>query len=153
MFNSSAKGAQLHGFVHASTKAYAGVVYICFLYSDSTVSTSLFMAMSKVAPLKPLTIPRLELCAVRILALLLHSVTQDFNIPQENIFAWTDSSIVLSWLNTAQDKLKIYVAHRVQQILDKLPSSHWRHVRTNQNPADVVSRGTTALEPSLVVWT
>ena len=54
---------QLHGYADASTAAYAGVVYIRVTYTDACISTSLVLAKSKVAPLKTLTVPKLELCA------------------------------------------------------------------------------------------
>ena len=63
---------QLHGFSDASESAYAGAVYLQMVDTDGTAHVSLVMAKTRVAPLKQLTIPRLELCGANLLAGLLH---------------------------------------------------------------------------------
>jgi len=55
--------------------------------------------------------------------------------------AWTDSSIVLSWLTVTHDTFKQYVSNRVHQVRTLLPSCQWRHVSSEMNPADCPSRG------------
>ncbi len=137
---------QLHGFSDASTKAYAAVVYVRVVYRDSTVSSNIVIAKSRVAPVKPVTIPRLELTAAVLLARLLATVASDLSIPMDNCYAWTDSSIVLSWLRHAPETLKTYEANRVTTILEILSRGQWRHVRGEENPADLPSRGTSTSE-------
>ena len=56
------ESTQLHGFSDASEDAYAGVIYLRLIDSDGNVHISLFTAKTKVAPIKRLTIPHLELC-------------------------------------------------------------------------------------------
>ena len=85
---------QIHGFSDASESAYAGVVYLRMLEADGTVHVSLVIAKTKVAPLKRLTIPRLELCGADLLTGLLHRVKGVLGIPYSGVFAWTDSTIV-----------------------------------------------------------
>ena len=92
------ESVQLHGFSDASEEAYSGVVYLCMVDSLQRVHTSLVTSKTKVAPIKRLTIPRLELCGARLLALLLHHVQEVFHLPVNSVYAWTDSTIVLSWL-------------------------------------------------------
>lgn len=60
------------GFSDASEEAYAGVVYIRGEDSSGNVYVSLVAAKSKVAPIRRITIPRLELCGALLLAQLLH---------------------------------------------------------------------------------
>ena len=132
---------QLHGFTDASSAAYGGVVYVRARYADTSVSISLLTAKTKVAPLKKATIPRLELCAAVLTARLLEAAARDLNIESHNLYAWTDSTIVLSWLHSSPSRLKVYVAHRVQDIVNIIPPSQWRHVPSTQNPADHASRG------------
>ncbi len=132
---------QVHGFSDASTKAYGAVVYLRAVYKDSTSSCNIVVARSRVAPVKPVTVPRLELTAAVLLARLLTSVISDLSIPIENCYAWTDSSIVLSWLRHAPETLKTYEANRVMTILGILSRGQWRHVRGEDNPADLPSRG------------
>ncbi len=132
---------QLHGFSDASTKAYGAVIYLRAVYNNLNITTRIVMAKSRVAPVKAMTIPRLELTAALLLARLIKTVAIDLNIPISNCYAWTDSSIVLSWLHHSPQTLKTYQANRVTAISDILKKSQWRHVRTQDNPADLPSRG------------
>ena len=56
---------QLHGFCDASEDAYTGVVYIRVQERGGNVHSSLVISNTKVAPIKQLTIPRLELCGTQ----------------------------------------------------------------------------------------
>ncbi|XP_070854707.1 uncharacterized protein [Drosophila suzukii] len=62
------------------------------------------------------------------------------------VFAWSDSSIVLSWLSYAPAQLKTFVGNRTSEILDTLPRKAWRHVDSKSNPADCASRGLMAAD-------
>ena len=135
------RSVQLHGFSDASNLAYAGAVYIRTMYEDTTTTTALVTAKTKVAPLSPLTIPKLELCGALLLSKLLANAQKVLQIEKQNVFAWTDSMIVLAWLRTPPHRLKVYEANRVVSIIEKIPSTHWHHVETHQNPADLGSRG------------
>ncbi len=132
------RSVQIHGFCDASENAYAGVVYID---SDSNVHISLVIAKTKVAPIKRLTIPRLELCGAYLLSQLLHHIRDLFSITMDNIFAWTDSTIVLGWLNGNPRRLKTFVGNRISFIMDQIPPCRWYHVSGVDNPADCASRG------------
>jgi transposase InsO family protein len=132
---------QLHGFCDASEDAYGGVVYLRLTDSKGGVHTSLVMSKTKVSPIKRLTIPRLELCGAEVLARLLHSVKETLHIPLSDIHAWTDSTIVLSWLRGNPRRFKTYVGNRVSEIVDKIPPERWKHVVSGDNPADCASRG------------
>ena len=52
--------------------------------------------------------------------------------------------LLLGWLQTAPSRLKVFVDNRVWEIIDKVPAGHWRHVATEVNPADSLSRGKVA---------
>ena len=127
----------LHGFSDASSMAYGAAVYLRIMHENMTTSVSLITSKARVLPVKAITIPRAELTAK-----LLH-------ISQAQIFAWTDSTIVLCWLQKPSSSLKTFVANRVSSIQELLPSSKWRHVPTNQNPADLLSRG---MHANQLVW-
>ena len=133
---------ELHGFADASAKAQGAVVYLRSTYCDHPPMMSLVCAKTKVTPLKVAsTIPRLELSAAELLSRLLSTVQSVLDLPDEAVHAWTDSSIVLSWLDGRPKDYKVYVTNRVNLILQRTSPQTWRHVPTNSNPADCASRG------------
>ncbi len=93
---SQVQSLELHGFSDASKVAYAAVVYLQTTAVSGDVDISLLMSKSKVALIKRLTIPFLELCGAQFLAQLLHHVRTVLGISIANVFAWTDSTIVLN---------------------------------------------------------
>ena len=109
---------QLHGFSDVSRLAYAGVVYLRAVDNHGTVTTSLVMSKTKVAPLKKLTIPRLELCGALILARLLSHCRKTLKLHPDLVHAWTDSTIVLNWLSGSTRRFKTYVGNRVTHITE-----------------------------------
>ena len=109
--------------------------------TDGIVHTSLVTSKTRVAPIRPLTIPRLELNGALILAQLLFHCKEVLGIPLSSVYAWTDSTIVLAWLQGNPRRFKVYVANRVAQIMDLIPAVHWGHVVSEENPADCASRG------------
>ncbi len=140
------RSLQLHGFSDASDSAYAGVVYLRAVYSDTSVSTSLLIAKTKVTPICGSTTPRKELCGAQLLSKILITVSNALSISLTDIYAWSDSTIELCWLSTPPAKLKSYVCNRVMDTVSRIPSTHWRHVPTECNPADVASRGASPSE-------
>ncbi|CAK1597552.1 unnamed protein product [Parnassius mnemosyne] len=133
---------QIHGFCDASMQAYAALVYARIKTEDGTIRTKLIAARTRVAPLRTISLPRLELCGALLLARLLKQVAQAMRIPSSQIFAWTDSSIVLAWLAGDPHKWKLFVANRVVEIVENVHCNRWHHVDSKSNPADIASRDT-----------
>uniref|UniRef100_A0A8D8X1H6 Uncharacterized protein n=1 Tax=Cacopsylla melanoneura TaxID=428564 RepID=A0A8D8X1H6_9HEMI len=133
---------ELHGFSDASESAYAACVYVRFLSHDKEVACNLLCAKSRVTPLKQVSLPRLELCAAVMLARLLFQVQESWRGKIDYCHAWTDSMIVLDWLRQEPRKWNTFVDNRVSQI-HKLydPNIWWYHVPSEENLADVASRG------------
>ncbi|CAI6371089.1 unnamed protein product [Macrosiphum euphorbiae] len=137
---------EVHGFCDASIEAYGACIYIRSLDHQGTWQSRLLCSKTRVAPLKSTTIPRLELSGALLLAQLAAKVADSWSIKCEAIHLWTDSMIVLGWLNSHSSRLKTFVANRVSQTLELTRAKQWHYIPTNENPADVLSRGTTAQE-------
>ena len=132
---------ELFGFCDASEKAYAGMVYLRSTDTEGHHHVTLVVAKTKVAPIRRISLPRLELCGAVILTRLVKQSREVLGIRLEDVHLWTDSTIVLAWLSCNPRRLKTYVANRVTEITDAIPPSRWRHVRSEDNPADCASRG------------
>ena len=137
------KNHQLLGFCDASERGYCAVVYLRCGGLQTKGKVHLMMAKTKVAPIKTLTIPRLELMGAVLLTKLMEfvfaSLSQKINI--ESVYAWTDSTTVLAWINTPPQLLKAFVANRIAQISESQVHTVWNHVAGKNNPADSGSRG------------
>ena len=112
------KTVALHGFSDASEKAYGAVVYVRSTYQHHPPLISLVTSKTKV---KPSNIPRLELCGADMLSKLLITVGEALHIPKESIHAWSDSSIVLAWLDGNPRDFRTFVSNRVSTILQAIP--------------------------------
>lgn len=133
---------QLHCFVDASQNAFATCIYVRSTDKNDNVSVMLLCAKARVAPLKPSTIPRLELAAALLGAQLTAKVGQSLRCEFEKKYFWSDSTIVLAWIKTTNpSNLKQFVYNRVNEIHELTDNSSWRHVPTEMNPADMASRG------------
>ncbi|XP_076231248.1 uncharacterized protein LOC143177269 [Calliopsis andreniformis] len=135
---------ELHGFCDASERAYSACFFVRSIDKRGHIKSSLLCAKSRVAPLKTVSLARLELCGATLLTSLYVSVREALNCNIDRVCLWTDSTIVLNWLQRPPGTLKTFVANRVAEIQTKTEVSIWRHIRSNDNPADLSSRGITA---------
>lgn len=136
----SSSTIEIHGFSDASSYAMSAVVYLKVINSEST-SINFVCAKTKVAPLKKMTIPRLELTAATLLAKLVNYVRRTLNLFAYDVWLWIDSSVALTWITNSPSKWKEFVSNRVNYIQEQIPSAHWRFVPGMENPADCASRG------------
>ena len=132
---------ELHGFGDASSKAYCAVVYLVYKTNEGT-SAKLLTSKSRVAPLKKVTIPHLELMPARILAQFMDTVklALESQLKVNRVRYWLDSSTALCWIQN-RGEWKQFVRHRVNEILKLTNKEHWGHCPGEENPADIGLRG------------
>ncbi|XP_011313385.1 uncharacterized protein [Fopius arisanus] len=90
---------QIHVFADASTAAMGAVVYLRIQRGNETPTVNLVCAKTRVAPLKRMTIPRLELNAALLLTKIVSWTQQTLELNAE-IYLWSDSSVALAWINS-----------------------------------------------------
>ncbi|GFS64271.1 uncharacterized protein TNCV_3945922 [Trichonephila clavipes] len=96
-------------------------------------------AKARVAPLKDISIPRLELLACVLGTRLAASVKNDLNLPDVRIYYLTDSMTALAWIQRTRD-WGVFVSNRVKEIRNLSDVSSWEHVPSEKNFADILSR-------------
>lgn len=145
----------LHGFADASEFAYGAVLFLQNVSKDGSVVNHLLCSKSRVAPIKTLTIPRLELSACVLLYKLVQKTINALKLNLDKVLLWSDSTIALAWIRSSPHRLKTFVSHRVAQIQVLTQPFQWGHVPSNLNPADVLSRGLDAkdLHKKDIWWT
>ena len=102
------------------------------------------MAKSRLAPIKAMTIPRLELAAAALAVRMDGALKRELNFQLEKSVFWTDSTIVLCYINNASKRFQTYVVNRVSMVHTGSTTDQWRHVASDLNSADDVSRGLSA---------
>ncbi|XP_076122855.1 uncharacterized protein LOC143102946 [Alosa pseudoharengus] len=133
--------AQIHNFSDASESGYGTASYILFTSKDGKRCCTLLMAKSRVAPLKKVTVPRLELTAAVIAVKVDRLLRREMDTTLEESVFWTDSLTVLRYLENDALCFKTFVANRVAFIREATVPSQWRYVNSSRNPADKASRG------------
>lgn len=85
---------ELHGFADASERAYAAVIYLLTITGDQENQVRLVTPKIKVAPIKQITLPRLELCAATLLVCLMTHICYILD-EEAPVHLWSDSTVVL----------------------------------------------------------
>ena len=132
---------EIHGFSDASERAYAACVYVRSIKETGECSVHLVCSKSRVSPLKQQSIPRLELCGALLLSRLAARTSKSLNLTIDRTCLWTDSTIVIAWLAAEPTRWKTFVANRVSEIQGLTEDAAWGHVSSEDNPADILSRG------------
>ncbi|XP_072768487.1 uncharacterized protein [Nerophis lumbriciformis] len=136
--------SQLHHFSDASESGYGTVSYLRLENKNKEVHVAFIIGTSRVAPLKQMTIPRMELAAAVLAVKVDTMLRKDLQLKLEKSFFWTDSTTVLKYISNETKRFKTFVANRVSFVRDATDISQWRYVSTKENPADAASRGLTA---------
>ena len=136
-----AESAILCVFPDASRGAFGTCTYLRSESSSGEVKVKFIAAKSRVAPLKELTIPRLELQAALLASRLCKAIEQEIRTELQESILFTESAIVLAWIKNNGKRLKPFVAKsRWRESKQREPVQR-KHIPNEQNPADDVSRG------------
>ncbi|XP_076638806.1 uncharacterized protein LOC143350669 [Colletes latitarsis] len=138
--NATICATELHVFCDASEKAYAGVAYWRDVYEDGITTVTFILGKCRVSPLKPISIPRLELQAALLASRIARTVQQEHSRKITKRVFWTDSCTVLSWLRSDYRTYKAFVAHRLGEIDDLTSQNEWQWIPSKENPADDATR-------------
>ncbi|KAF8778532.1 hypothetical protein HNY73_015246 [Argiope bruennichi] len=135
---------EIHTFSDSSIKAYGAVSYLR-LKTPNKICVYLLASKCRVASLKPLSLPHLELMGALLAARLAKEVSRVLSekIPATNHF-WTDSTIALSWIQGSSSRWKVFVANRVKEIQSLTNKDMWHHCPGKDNPSDLLTRGISA---------
>lgn len=132
------QAVELHSFGDASERGEGAAVY-AVVRQPSGNTQRLVVAKSRLAK-QGLTIPHLELIAAHMATNLLINVRNALdNLPSPKVFGWLDSTVTLHWIK-GNGQYKQFVANRVAKI-QLYKEIEWRYVPTDENPADLASRG------------
>ncbi|GBN78541.1 hypothetical protein AVEN_151640-1 [Araneus ventricosus] len=131
---------EVHGFADASERAYGAVVYLKSSAGERNC-VHLLCSKSRVAPLKSISVPTLELCSALLLALLVKRVLRAIKLQINDVYLWSDSTIVLARIQHEPLELKTFVANRIAAIQELTKKEQWFYVSSENNLADVLSRG------------
>ena len=139
---------QFHVFCDASEAAFGAVIYLRTSLSNGEHHCSFVMSKTRVAPLKQMSIVRLELQAAVLAARLMDTVLKEATVVADAVVFWSDSKVVLQYIANESRRFHVFVANRVAEIHDLTKKEQWRHVPGTMNPADDCSRGLGASELS-----
>ena len=127
---------ELHVFCDASKYAFAAVAYRRIVYMNGQIQVAFIAGKSKVAPLKPLSIPRLEQEAAVIGVRLAGSVQTELEVQFDQRKFWSDSQTVLQWIRSDPRLYQTFVSHRLGEIDELSNSNEWAWISSKDNPAD-----------------
>lgn len=143
---------ELHHFSDDSCVGYGACSYLRYKNYKDEVHCSLVMAKARVAPLKVTSIPRLKLAAAVISAKLSVMLKGELDMKIDQEIFWTDSRVVLGYINNDARRFHKFVANRVQMIRDSSDPSQWHYADISENPADHASRGLHASDIHSTNW-
>ena len=134
------KTVELHHFSDASEDGFGAVSYVRTINHEGKIHCSFAIGKSRLAPLKPMTIPRLELSAATVAVKLDRMLKRELEIRVDRSVFWTDSTAVIKYINNENKRFQTFVANRIAVIKDGSDPSQWHYVQTKMNPADDASR-------------
>ena len=111
------------------------------VYSDGSIEISFVMGKSRVTPLKPMNMPRLELVAAMLGAKLGTKICNELDLHVNRVYYWTDAVVVLRCIHNVSNRFEIFIANRLNVLHALTSVDQWRHVPGKLNSANLASRG------------
>ena len=148
-FENGCTNLRLHIFTDSSEEAMCIAAY---LQEETTLNSTYVIGKCRVAPIRHMTIPKLELQASVYGVCLRKQILSEHDVRIDKIYHWTDSSTVLQWLQAAHKKQQVSVANRAAEILENSSMDQWRHVKGVENPADIGTQGLSIEGLKECVW-
>ena len=139
-------------FADASEHTMCAVAFLRSHQNDQPGELGFVIGKCRVAPMRHLSIPRLELQAAMLSVRLKDQIVKELDMPIANWTMWTDSTTVLQWIHSAHRKQQVFVANRVAEILDSTDVTQWKHVSGINNPADIGTRKITMGDLQASEW-
>ena len=128
-------------FSDASQEAFGACAYLRQKIEDGRFDVTFIATKSRVAPLKQLTKPRLGFQAAVLASRLAKSIQEECRIEFKDVKFFTDSSMALAWIQSPSRNYKPCVSSRIGEIQSNSDPSQWRHIPSEDNVADDLSRG------------
>ena len=135
------KKVEPHQFLDASTEGYGQCSYLRLVDTRNRVNCSLVMGKARVTPLKPVTIPRLELTATVVSVRVSEMLRRELRYNEIKKAFWTNSKVVQAYIHNDARRFHTFVVNRVQQIREHTVPDQWKYIEGKKNPADEASRG------------
>uniref|UniRef100_A8PKQ9 Pao retrotransposon peptidase family protein n=1 Tax=Brugia malayi TaxID=6279 RepID=A8PKQ9_BRUMA len=136
---------EFHIFTDASKVAYSAAIYILnHRYQDTYSNSFLIYAKSRIAPIKGMSIPRLELLSVLIGVKAAQFVLKQLNLENNQVTLWTDSKCVLYWIQNYTKLLPRFIQNRIEEI--RKSNFELKYIPSDQNPADIATKGLSLLK-------
>ncbi|XP_038106284.1 uncharacterized protein LOC119766023 [Culex quinquefasciatus] len=147
VYDERAERVELHGYSDASDDAYGASVYARNIYPDGEITMRLICSKSKLLPKKvknvpkEISTPKGELEGALLLAELVDKLVNVVDVCFDSVNFWCDSQVVLSWIAKKPEDLELFMANRVRKIQQLTSKYRWGYIPTDDNPADLISRG------------
>ena len=149
----SIQSSQLHLFTDGSELAYGACAYLRLADQQGNISCSLVIGKARLAPIKQMSIPRLELSGAVLACRLYRFLTNELEIAIDQVTFWTDSMIVLGYIKNVSRRFKTFVGNRLGVIHDATSPDQCYYVDSSLNPVDIASRGIDANDKeNLKIW-
>jgi len=104
------------------------------------------MVKLRLAPVKTMTLPRLELNAAVTAVRLMNQVIREIDLPIVSTWLWSDSTLTLQYIKIERQRFKTYVANRVTEIRESTQPDYWLFISGEENPADILTSGVSKIE-------